>query len=59
MKTGFRGIIRDLLLIYVCIRLIAVWAFGAEFDFVLGVLVVLLMISAIWFMAERLFLKGG
>lgn len=54
MKTGVRGFIRDLLIIYVCIRLVFVWLFGAKFDFALGVMVVLLGLSAIWFMIERI-----
>ena len=58
MRTGIRGVIRDIFIIYVCIRLIAVWVFGAEFDFILGIMVLLLLISAIWFMGERIFLRG-
>jgi hypothetical protein len=54
MKTGVRGIIRDVFIIYICIRLILVWLFGAKFDFVLGIMVVLLGLSAIWFMIERI-----
>ena len=53
MKTGIRGFFRDILIIYICIRLVAVWLFGAKFDFVLGAMVVLLGISSIWFMIER------
>lgn len=53
MKTGIRGIIRDILLIYVCIRLVIVWLFGAKFDIVLGIMVIFLGLSAIWFMFER------
>ena len=53
MKTGFRGIIKDVIIIYVCIRLVFVWLFGAEFDFILGVMVIVLGLSAIWFMIER------
>ena len=53
MKTGIRGIIKDILLIYVCIRLIIVWLFGAKFDIVLGIMIILLGLSAIWFMFER------
>mgnify|MGYP001042505019 CR=1 FL=1 len=54
MKTGVRGFFRDILIIYVCIRLVAVWLFGAKFDFVLGVMVVLLGLSSVWFMIERI-----
>ncbi|MBN2052386.1 hypothetical protein JW756_02690 [Candidatus Woesearchaeota archaeon] len=53
MKTGIRGVARDIFIVYVCIRLVAVWIFGAKFDFVLGVMVVLLGLSAVWFMIER------
>ena len=58
-RTGFRGLIRDILIIYVSVRLIFVWLFGAKFDFVLGIMVVLLGLSAIWFMIERTGLIGG
>jgi hypothetical protein len=54
MKTGIRGFFRDILIIYISFRLILVWLFGAKFDFVLGVMVVLLGISSIWFMIERI-----
>jgi hypothetical protein len=53
-KTGVRGLIRDIFIIYVCARLIFVWLFGAKFDFVLGIMVVFLGLSAIWFMIERI-----
>jgi hypothetical protein len=52
MKTGVRGVIRDILIIYICIRLIFVWLFNAKFDFVLGIMIILLGLSAIWFMIE-------
>ena len=58
-RTGFRGLIRDILIIYVSVRLIFVWLFGAKFDFVLGIMVVLLGLSAIWFMIERTGLIGS
>lgn len=58
-RTGIRGIIRDILIIYISIRLIFIWLFGAKFDFVLGIMVVLLGLSAIWFMIERTGLIGG
>ncbi len=54
MKTGVRGVIRDILIIYICIRLIFVWLFNAKFDFVLGIMIILLGLSAIWFMIERI-----
>jgi hypothetical protein len=54
MKTGVRGIVRDVLILYVCIRLILVWLFGAKFDVVLGIMVILLGLSAVWFMIERI-----
>ncbi len=57
-KTGIRGLIRDVLIIYVSVRLIFVWLFGAKFDFVLGIMIVLLGLSAIWFMIERVGLVG-
>jgi len=57
MRTGIRGVIRDVFIIYVCIRLLGVWMFGAEFDFVLGLMVVLLLLSAAWFMGERILLR--
>ncbi len=56
MKTGIRGIIRDILLIYVCIRLVMVWLFGSKFDIVLGIMIIFLGLSAVWFMGERIFL---
>jgi len=56
MKTGgIRGFIRDILIIYVTIRLVAVWLFGAKFDAILGIMVLLLGLSAMWFMFERVF----
>jgi hypothetical protein len=58
MKTGIRGFVRDILIIYISIRLILVWLFGAKFDIALGVMVVLLGVSAIWFMIERVGLVG-
>jgi len=54
MKTGIRGIIRDILLIYVVIRLIIIWFTGGKIDVALGVLIILLGLSAIWFMLERI-----
>jgi len=54
MKTGVRGFARDVLIIYICIRLIFVWLFNAKFDFVLGIMIILLGLSAIWFMIERI-----
>ncbi len=33
-----------------------VWLFGAKFDIVLGIMVILLGLSAVWFMGERIFL---
>jgi hypothetical protein len=54
MKTGIRGLIRDVAIIYICFRLILVWLFGAKFDYVLGIMIVLLGLSAIWFMIERI-----
>jgi len=53
MKTGIRGLTRDIFIVYVCIRLVAVWLFGAKFDLVLGIMVILLGLSAVWFMIER------
>jgi hypothetical protein len=58
MKTGVRGLIRDILILYVCFRLILVWLFGAKFDFILGIMIILLGLSAIWFMIERIGLVG-
>jgi hypothetical protein len=58
MKTGIRGLIRDILIIYICARLIFVWLFDAKFDFVLGIMIILLGLSAIWFMIERAGLVG-
>ena len=52
---GLRGFIKDILIIYVTIRLVRVWLFGAEFD----VMVVFIGLSAVWFMFERLKGKGG
>ncbi len=54
MKTGIRGFIRDILLIYVCFRLVFVWLFGSKFDFQLGIMVLILLISSFWFMLERI-----
>lgn len=54
MKTGVRGIIKDIIIIYVVIRLIIIWATGGKIDFVLGVLIILLGLSAVWFMVERI-----
>ncbi len=52
--SGVRGLIRDILIIYVCVRLVFVWLFGAKFDFALGAMIVLLGLSSLWFMIERL-----
>lgn len=54
MKTGVRGLIRDIFIFYICVRLVFVWLFGAKFDFVLGIMIILLGLSAIWFMLERI-----
>ena len=56
---GIRGVIKDLLIIYVTFRLIRVWLFGAEFDIVLGLMVIFIGLSAVWFMIERIKGKGG
>ncbi|MBN2459239.1 hypothetical protein JXB28_03055 [Candidatus Woesearchaeota archaeon] len=57
--SGVRGLIRDILIIYVCIRLVFVWLFGAKLDFALGVMIVLLGLSSVWFMVERIFAHKG
>ena len=54
MKTGIRGIIKDILLIYVVIRLIIIWFTGGKIDIVLGVMIIVLGLLAIWFMFERI-----
>jgi len=51
--SGFRGLLRDVLIIYVCFRLIFIWLFGAPFTPGLGILVVFLFLSSAWFMLER------
>ena len=56
--SGVRGFIRDILIIYVCVRLIIVWVFGASIDLVLGVMIILLALSSLWFMAERILGMG-
>jgi len=57
--SGIRGFIKDILIIYVTIRLVRVWLFGAKFDVILGLMVIFLGLSAVWFMFERLKGKGG
>ncbi|KYK25303.1 hypothetical protein AYK26_02375 [Euryarchaeota archaeon SM23-78] len=57
MKTGVRGIIKDILLIYVVIRLVIIWLSRDTINASLGVLIILLGLSAVWFMLERIF--GG
>lgn len=52
--SGARGLIRDIVIIYICIRLVFVWLFGAKLDFALGVMIVLLGMSSVWFMLERI-----
>ena len=56
---GIRGFIKDILIIYVTVRLVRVWLFGAEFDVILGLMVIFIGLSAVWFMFERLKGKGG
>lgn len=56
---GIRGFIKDVLIIYVTYRLIRVWLFGAKFDIILGIMVVFIGLSAVWFMFERIKGKGG
>ena len=51
---GIRGVIKDLLIIYVTFRLIRVWLFGAEFDVILGLMVIFIGLLAVWFMIERI-----
>ncbi len=50
---GARGIIRDVFLLYLGVRLVAVWLFGAKFTVLLGFMVVIMMLSSAWFFLER------
>ncbi|MBW2991261.1 hypothetical protein KY348_06175 [Candidatus Woesearchaeota archaeon] len=54
MKTGIRGIIKDILIIYIVIRLVIIWLKGGTIDVVLGIMIILLGLLAIWFMIERI-----
>lgn len=50
---GIRGVIRDVFTIYLCYKLIGVWLFGHPFTTWTGIMVVLLLLTAIWFTLER------
>jgi len=54
MRTGIRGIIKDILLIYVVIRLVIVWFTGGKIDVILGLMIIFLGLMAVWFMFERI-----
>ncbi|GEM_PF-1716596 len=57
-RTGIRGLIKDILIIYVTIRLVRVWLFGAKFDVVLGIMVLFIGLLAVWFTIERIKGRG-
>ena len=50
---GFRGVVRDILSIYLGYKLILVWLFGVEFSSDIGIIGLILLIIAIWFIFER------
>lgn len=50
---GVRGIVRDFLTIYLGIRLIGVWVFGAPFTNGLGMIVIFLLLMSVWFLLQR------
>ncbi|OGM03031.1 hypothetical protein A3K72_02685 [Candidatus Woesearchaeota archaeon RBG_13_36_6] len=51
---GFRGIIRDIFLVYLGFLLLKVWIFKAPFTNYLGFLVIVMMLLSAWFFLERL-----
>ncbi|MBW2970859.1 hypothetical protein KY320_01730 [Candidatus Woesearchaeota archaeon] len=50
---GVRGVVRDIVFIYLGVRLLGVWLFDAPFTNTLGVLVVLLLLTSVWFFLQR------
>ena len=50
---GVRGVIRDILVIYLGLLLIRVWIFKAPFTNYIGFLVIILMLLSLWFFLER------
>lgn len=50
---GLRGIIRDILILYLGYRLIKIWIFGSEFTGGVGVITLLVMILTVMFIMER------
>lgn len=48
-----RGFIRDILILYVCYRLLLVWM-GKEFTLTLLVLIILILLLTVWFLLEKL-----
>lgn len=49
-----RGIIRDIICLYVGYRLIKMWVLKEQATFGLGALVVVLMLMSGWFILERI-----
>ncbi|MEM4260361.1 MAG: hypothetical protein QXG00_03935 [Candidatus Woesearchaeota archaeon] len=50
---GVLGLFRDLLIIYVCVGILGVWLFNSEFSMRLGISVIILLLTAIIFMLQR------
>jgi len=50
---GFRSIIRDLLFIYLSYRLMRIWLLNEKFTMFLGILTVILIITTMWFLIEK------
>ncbi len=50
---GIIGFVKDVFIIYVCIRLMMVWLFGAKFSTSLGMAILALLIVSVFFMMQR------
>ncbi len=51
---GAIGIVRDILIIIVCIQLVGVWLLGTKIKFHLGLLIIILLLSSVVFVLQRL-----
>ncbi len=50
---GIRGLVKDIVLIYLGVKLLGVWIFHHAFTFKIGFLVLFMLGTSIWFSLER------
>ena len=50
---AFRGPIKDILSIYLCYKVLAIWIFNAEMTTNVGIAAFVVLLLSVWFMLER------